>query len=69
MNTLAEVIEYHQMCVHNERLMLEHAIERRLPRSLKGAQEGIERHTRAVATLQRAVADIERLRTLLESAK
>lgn len=69
MNTLAEIIDYHKRRAAAERDMLKHAIERRLPLARKDARDAIQRHTAAVATLQRAVADIERLQKACEATR
>jgi hypothetical protein len=68
-NTLAEIIEHHKMRAAAERDMLKHAIERRLPLARKDARDAIQRHDDAVVTLQRAVADIERLQKAWEATR
>lgn len=61
MNTLAELIDYHKMRAHNERQTLAYAVLRQYQGTAADCRKAIERHLAAVATLERAVADIERL--------
>lgn len=61
MNTLAELIEHHKARAENERRALTYAHLRGFSATAAKAKQSVDKHLAAVATLERAVADIERL--------